>query len=183
MADPNVEFDPDSDEPPLLEFLRDYWQGKRGARAMPGRQDIRPSDMKAQLPHILLADVIADGADFRYRLVGGELQRYFKSNPSGKLMSEALMPFGTETVRRTIETYATVVTRRAPLRIFGTGALYDQAAKYFDALLTPLSDDGVSVNMILGTFAFAWDVKAVKAMPGIMEPDEVALARALYGQK
>ena len=183
MTDSRAEYDPDIEEPGQLEFLRDYWQRQRGAAAMPRRQDIRPSDMKAHLPHILLADVIAGGEDFRYRLVGGELQRYFKSNPTGQLMSEALMPFGRETVRRTIETYATVVTRREPLRIYGTGALYDQAAKYFDALLTPLSDDGQDVNMVLGTFVFGWDLKAVKAFPGLMEPDEVALARALYGQK
>jgi len=183
MADPDVEFDPDMDEPPLLEFLREYWQKQRGAAAMPRRQDIRPSDMKAQLPHILLADVIAGGEDFRYRLIGGELQRYFKSNPSGRLMSEALLPFGADTIRRTIGTYGEVVRRRVPLRVFGTGALYDQAAKSFDALLTPLSDDGETVNMVLGTFVFAWDAKAVTAFPGVLEPDEVALAKALYGQK
>ena len=156
MGDSDVEIDPDKDEPALLSFLRDYWQDLRGTREMPSRRDVAPSTMKTRLPHILLADVIEQGWDFRYRLVGGELQRYFHGNPTGKLMSEALSPFGPDTVRRTIETYAHVVARRAPMRIRGAGSLYAQNAKLFDAVLAPLSDDGLRVNMILGTFLFEW---------------------------
>ena len=180
---PQVTYDPDLDEPAALEFLREYWQRQRGAGLMPRRQDIAPAQMKAHLPNILLADVVLGGEDFRYRVVGSELQRYFKANPTGKLMSEALIPFGADTTKRTLETYRTVLARRGPLRIRGAGALYDQTAKFFDALLTPLSDDGAEPNMILGTFVFGWDFEIAKAIPGIVEPDEVALARALYAVK
>ena len=148
---------------------------------MPSRRDIVPAKMKARLPHILLVDVVEQGWDFRYRLVGGELQRYFRSNPTGKLMSEALAPFGLDTVQRTIETYARVVARRAPLRVRGTGSLYAQNAKLFDALLAPLSDDGIRVNMILGTFQFEWHIGAARAT--VAEPDEAALAHALTAGK
>jgi hypothetical protein len=183
MEPQDVEIDPDKAEPALLSFLRDYWQDLRGAREMPSRRDIAPSAMKARLPHILLADVIEQGWDFRYRLVGGELQRYFQGNPTGKLMSEALSPFGADTVRRTIETYACVVARRAPVRIRGTGSLYAQNAKLFDALLAPLSDDGTRVSMILGTFLFEWDIRATRTPVVIAEPDEAAFARALVAGK
>jgi hypothetical protein len=181
MGNSDVEIDPDRDEPELLSFLRDYWQDLRGPREMPSRRDIAPAAMKARLPHILLADVVEQGWDFRYRLIGGELQRYFHGNPTGKLMSEALAPFGPDTVRRTIETYAQVVARRTPMRIRGAGSLYAQNAKRFDALLTPLSDDGLRVNMVLGTFLFEWDARAVRAP--IVEPDEAALANALAARK
>lgn len=183
MSDFDVQYDPDMAEPALLTFVRDYWQKQRGAEAMPRRQDIAPSHIRSRLPHILLADVIDGGMDFRYRVVGGELQRYFKGNPTGRLMSEALLPFGAQTTTRTIQTYATVVARRAPLRIRGTGAIYAQSAKTFDALLAPLSDDGTAPNMILGTFQFVWDFVAAGVTPGLVEPDEVALARALYADK
>jgi hypothetical protein len=176
-------FDPDLDEPAPLEFLREYWQRQRGQGAMPRRQDISPAQMKTHLPNILLVDVVLGGEDFRYRVVGSELQRYFKSNPTAKLMTEALIPFGADTTKRTLETYRTVLARRAPLRVRGAGELYDQTAKYFDALLTPLSDDGVEANMILGSFVFGWDFEVAQALPGIVEPDEVALARALYAGK
>src|SRR5882762_7230166 len=124
MTDSDVEYDPDAAEPPILTFVRSYWQRQRGDSTMPRRQDISPSHMKAHLPHILLADLVGNGEDFRYRLIGSELQRYFRGNPTGKLMSEALAPFGAETVTRTIQTYAAVLARGAPLRIRGTGELY-----------------------------------------------------------
>lgn len=183
MTHPDVEFDPDRPEPAALAFVRAYWQRQRGTATMPRRKDISPADMRAYLRHVLLADVIDGGADFRYRVVGTELQRYFKGNPTGKLMSEALAAFGPDTVRRTIQTYASAVAHRAPLRIRGAGVLYGQSAKLFDAVLTPLSDDGETPNMILGTFEFMWDFAALNRANVYIEPDEAALARALASDK
>ncbi|HEX3652147.1 MAG TPA: PAS domain-containing protein [Rhizomicrobium sp.] len=162
MADlppPNVEIDRDTDWPGNLSFIRDYWLDKRGARTMPSRDDIHPAQLKPWLPHLLLADVIEGGADFRYRLVGTELRRFFRAEPSTKYMSEALAPFGAETVQATLDSYRAVVGRRAPMRLTGAGSWYGQDLKLFDALLAPLSDDDARVNMILGTFVFEWDVK------------------------
>ena len=94
MTDTDIEFDPAIREPSQLAFIRDYWQSQRGTAAMPRRRDVTPADMKAYLPHILLADVVRGGEDFRYRVVGSQLQRYFSGNPTGMLMSDALMVFG-----------------------------------------------------------------------------------------
>jgi hypothetical protein len=179
MPDSDIAFDPAVREPPQLTFVRNYWQTQRGTLAMPRRSDIAPSDMKAYLPNILLADVVRGGEDFRYRVVGSQLQRYFSGNPTGMLMSDALTVFGVETVERTIQVYRRVVERRVPLRIRGAGSIYAQHAKLFDALLTPLSDDGENVNMVLGTFVFEWDFHAAQNSRRIVEPDEAALAKAL----
>lgn len=154
---PTFEIDPAVAEPEVLTFVRDYWHRQRGTRAMPRRADITPSHMKPHLRHILLADVIGDGKDFRYRLVGSELQRSFAGNPTGKLMSETLAAFGEDTVSQTIGMYRLVVERKAPLRVRAAGALFDQGPKVVDAVLTPLSDDGARTNMIFGTFVFLWD--------------------------
>jgi hypothetical protein len=153
----NVEIDRAADWPAPLALIRDYWQHKRGARTMPSRDDISPAELKAQLPHILLADVVNGGADFRYRLVGTELRQFFLFEPSGKLMSEVIAPFGQATVAATLAAYRAVIERRAPLRLTGSGSWYGQHPKYFDAFLAPLSEDGKVVNMILGTFMFVWD--------------------------
>jgi len=178
VAELRVEYDPDDGEPRLLGFVRHYWENRCREGGMPRRQDIAPADMRKHLRHILLADVIDGGQDFRYRLVGSELQRYFAGNPTGRLMSDALAPFGPETVSRTITTYRSVVQRKKPMRIRGSGALYNQDAKTFDALLTPLSDDGDAANMIFGTFLFEWDHSA--AVPKFQsEPDVASLKRAL----
>ena len=159
LPPPNVEIDRDTDWPENLSFIRDYWRDRRGSRSMPGRNDISPAQLKAHLPYLLLADVIDGGADFRYRLVGTELRQFFRAEPSAKRMSEALAPFGAETVEATLMSYRAVVERRAPMRLTGAGSWYGQEFKLFDALLAPLSDDDTSVNMILGTFVFVWDEK------------------------
>ncbi len=161
MTDSDIEFDPAFREPPMLAFVRDYWHTQRGAAIMPRRRDVAPADMKAYLPNILLTDVVRGGEDFRYRVVGSQLQRYFSGNPTGMLMSDALTAYSApETAARTIEVYRKVIARRTPLRIRGAGSIYSQQAKLFDALLTPLSDDGESANMVLGTFTFEWDFGA-----------------------
>jgi hypothetical protein len=153
----DVEIDRTTDWPEILSFVRDYWHGKRGARTMPCRSDISPSQLKSQLPHVLLADTIDGGVNFRYRLVGTKLRPFFHSEPSGKLMSEALAPFGEATVHATLDIYRGVIERGVPMRITGSGSLFGQDPKFFDAWLAPLSDDGVTTNMILGTFIFVWD--------------------------
>lgn len=160
MGGPSVEINPSTPEPNLLTFIRNYWDKQRGSRRMPSRMDIMPWDMKAHVPHVLLADVIDGGRDFRYRLVGTQLQNYFSGNPTGKLMSEALASFGADSIQRTIQTYAKVALEKKPMRVRGAGAIYAQTAKFFDAILTPLSDDGQTVNIIFGAFVFEWDRKA-----------------------
>jgi hypothetical protein len=179
MARPDIELDPIAEEPPMLAFVRDYWWRQRGDRAMPRREDISPADMKAHLPHIILADVIDKGADFRYRLVGGQSQRFFAGNPTGRLMSEALAAFGSDTVEATLAAYRATVERRAPLRVRSTGAYFAQGAKLCDALLTPLSDDGVAVNMIFGAFTFIWNNDVQQAISRGADMGEADLARAL----
>ena len=141
----------------MLASVRDYWSKKCGARAMPARQDISPAQLKAQLPHILLIDVVEGGADFRYRLIGTYLRQFFPVDPVGRLMSEVIAPFGASSVQATLEAYRGVMRKRAPVRISGSGAWYAQSPKYFDAILAPLSDDGEAVNMIFGAFLFEWD--------------------------
>jgi hypothetical protein len=159
---PKVEYQPPSDEPPLVAAMRAYWTRKRGERALPRRQDIVPAEIKEWLPSVLLVDAIEGGADFRYRLVGLRLHQFFPTVPTGKLMTEALTPFGKDTIEITLKTYRSVMTLREPLRIKGDGAWYGQEPKYFEAILTPLSDDGVNVNMIFGAFDFMWDLAGLK---------------------
>lgn len=156
-APPKLEIDREADWPSVLSFVHAYWQSKCGARRMPARNDISPVQLKLQLPHIMLVDVVDDGADFRYRLVGTQLRESFLEEPSGRLMSEVMAPHGEVTVRETLQSYRSVVARRAPMRLTGSGAWYGQDPKLFDAFLAPLSDDGATVNMILGTFVFEWD--------------------------
>ncbi len=155
---PRVQVDGDAVWPASLALVRDYWTAKRGERAMPSRADLSPADIKSQLPSILLVDAINAGEDFRYRLVGTQLTPFFKANATGQLMSDVIAPFGQDTLDETLKFYRAVLKRRVPMRLTGSGSIYGQDPKHFDAYLAPLSNDGTTVNMILGTFVFVWDI-------------------------
>lgn len=137
-----------------LAAIHSYWQSKLNGRRMPSRADIVPAELTSHLPQILLADVLDGGRDFRYRLLGTRLTRYFPQSATGKTFTEALAPFGSLTVSGTISVYRTIVNERQSALITGPGGYYHQDAKTFEAILMPLSDDDSVVNMIFGAFEF-----------------------------
>ena len=153
-ADVFVEFGPRSFTRFELASIHNYWVSKLKGRRMPSRADIIPAELTPQLPQILLADVLEDGNDFRYRLVGTRLTRYFPIGATGKTFTEALAPFGAATVAGTIAVYRSIVNERQAALIKGPGEYYHQDAKTFEAVLMPLSDDDVHVTMIFGAFEF-----------------------------
>jgi|SRR5882724_11604793 len=137
-----------------LAAIHSYWESKRRGRQMASRRDIVPAELAPHLPQILLADVLEDGDDFRYRLLGTRLTRYFPEGATDKTFTKALAPFGAATVAGTISVYRTVVKARQPALIKGPGEYYHQDAKTFEAVLMPLSDDDLHVTMIFGAFEF-----------------------------
>jgi hypothetical protein len=153
-SDVTIEFGPRSFTRFELAAIHNYWESKLRGRRMPSRADIVPAELKAELPHILLADVLEDGQDFRYRVLGTRLTRYFPERATGKTFTDALAPFGAATVAGTISVYRSIVREREPVLIKGPGEYYHQDAKTFEAVLMPLSDDELRVTMIFGAFEF-----------------------------
>ncbi|MBU6443948.1 MAG: PAS domain-containing protein [Alphaproteobacteria bacterium] len=156
MAQPRAAFqaqsNPETLAEPALAFLLDYWRAKRGSREMPARRDIRPAELKKYLDSIVMIDVLG-GGDFRYRLVGTTITRYFLVDPTGKRVAEAWAPAGEDAVMRVTTNLSAVVAGRVPVRLWGqidwTGIGED-----FDALYLPFSDDGERVTLILNLFTF-----------------------------
>jgi hypothetical protein len=69
---------------PILLGLYEYWKRKRGARRMPSRRDIDPTELLASaLPYIAIAEFIEGGTRVRLRLAGSELERAFGRNLTG----------------------------------------------------------------------------------------------------
>lgn len=77
---------------PRLRSGYDYWNAKRGQRAMPGRADLDPAEIKPLLPHVVLMDVLHNSVfgplDFRYRLIGTIVDAHSSGRFTGMLMSE-----------------------------------------------------------------------------------------------
>lgn len=156
MADPTA--DPIAD--PLLRQLYDYWQKKRGNRAMPSRADIDPAELRAVLPHLMLTDIVDGGRRFRYRLVGTAVAESFGKNMTGMHIDELM----TGTYRQFIEgLYRDIVEKKRPVYSESTYFSHQSAQMWAQRLMLPLSDDGVTVNMVLSgqTFRFGSPLKTM----------------------
>jgi hypothetical protein len=119
--------------------LLDWWQAKRGARAMPARAELDPGELKAILPNLLLIDVSAApagaGHSFTCRLAGTEIDSRFGVPLTGRSLDQA--PFGD--ARAAIrQEYETAVAQRRPIFCSHSVVVGGRYVEY-DRLAVPLS--------------------------------------------
>ena len=122
-----------------------YWDVKRGARRMPGRPDIDPTEMRDLLPHLALLDVT--GAGFRYRLVGTRVAEDLGRDMTGAVFGIYAkgMSFGDAVVAL----FDDVRIRARPQFSTGEYRSPQGAVHWVSRLLLPLGADGNTVDMIL----------------------------------
>jgi hypothetical protein len=150
----DYEIDPQHLTHPVLSFLKTYWDGKRGARAMPTRADIKPADMKEHLGWIVLLDALPDFSDFRFRTIGTRVTQYFLADSTGKTLSEAFGQYGDTVVSGVLAVHRRAAEGKVAVRAHGGAGWLGRSFLDFDALFLPLSDDGAVANMLLGAFTF-----------------------------
>lgn len=163
-----VDVSPSRIEHPTLAAVFDYWNGKRGARPMPARADINPPDLREHLGWIILLDVLPDLSDFRYRLIGTKVARYFGGDSTGQTVSEAFKPFGAGAVKGVLAIHRKTARDCVPVVAHGEAAWLAEGYDNFATIYLPLSDDGKVCNMILSAFVF--DYAAVRAASESMLP-------------
>ena len=139
---------------PALVFLKDYWDQKRGTRAMPSRADIKPAEMKQHLAWVVLVDVVPDFTDFRYRTIGTRVTGYFAPDSTGKLVSEAFRSHGEAVVNAMLAPYRKASRDKVIVHAWGAADWIGKAFLDFESLYLPLSDDGVTANMVLSAVTF-----------------------------
>jgi len=142
-----------------LQPIYAYWLEKRGARPMPRRADLDPTEVPRRLlPGITLVDVVPDPRRYVYRLVGTMEVEVRGYDPTGKSVGEAY--FG-ENAEDATECYDRVVETRAP--VLDPLPFLERRRGYrgAESLFLPLSNDGITVNMIMVFF----DPDAVVKLP------------------
>lgn len=139
---------------PTLRALRAYWDLKRGNRRMPSRGDIRPAEIRQHLPWIVMVDVLPGFVNFRYRLIGTLVTRYFSTDPTGKTITDAWASQGEEGVEGVLSILRLVAKNGLVLRLYGEAGWNTIGLEEFECLYLPLSDDGENVNVILNVFVF-----------------------------
>ncbi|WP_366657526.1 PAS domain-containing protein [Fodinicurvata sp. EGI_FJ10296] len=133
---------------PLAAGLR-YWLSKRSADGQPPRrQDIDPIEIPSVLPYIELTDVIDEGADLRFRLVGTHLVDIDSVNPTGQYLSNF---FQVPSYRRyQFQLYRHVIENRVPLYSRSVMPLVESNSIFrTERLYCPLVDDRGIVDCII----------------------------------
>jgi hypothetical protein len=161
------EIDPQTLQNPVLAFLKNYWDLKRGGRKMPTRADIKPADMKEHLGWVILLDVLPDFQDFRYRTIGTRVTQYFLADSTGRTLREAFGAYGDAAVNGVMAVHRKAAQDQVVVRAYGGAGWLGRSFLDFDALFLPLSDDGVTANMVLSAFTFdIAQLLQVRADPG-----------------
>jgi hypothetical protein len=138
--------------PQIPQFLR-CWRKASGDRATPRRADIDPSDIPPEiLPNILLTEALDGGARHRYRLVGTEITAASRRSLTGSIVGEAIPNPAYRAY--VLGLYETVMTLRRPLFSVSNFAHPDLHNIVTQRMMCPLSEDGVSVNMIISCQVF-----------------------------
>lgn len=142
--------------PELVELYR-YWADKRRERRMPARADIDPTELPGRLwEHLMLMDVVreADALDFRYRVVGGEIEREIGRSVTGA--SAAAVTGGWGAYGRFLnEIYSEVATTGRPSYVENIFLPRGRRLPTLTRrLLLPLSAGGTQVDMVLSGHFF-----------------------------
>jgi len=127
----------------------EYWNSCRGARAMPSRSDLKPTEMRKFTEHVGLVEVRheTDGqAGYFIRRAGGKWEEVF-GPMTGRYIQEFLPP---QIEMRWREALGAVCESKAPVRI--TTRIQFQQKNWLKAelFIAPLGEEEIS--MLLTTF-------------------------------
>ena len=139
---------------PKHEILRQvfaYWLKKKGKRMAPSRDDIDPSEIKALLPYVGLAEVQRDPLRFRYRLVGTEVIAGYGRELTGSYLDEVDLDAHQHQI---LDEYRRVVEKCEPICTSWEYTRDDGRHICYERLALPLSSDGKTVDMLFGGAVF-----------------------------
>ena len=128
----------------LVGKLLSYWEEKRGSRPHPALHDIDPEEIPELWPSCFILDV-ANYRDFPYfHYLGPQLARYSGIFLSGRYDWPRTL------LKKSVCHYKEALERRTPVLLEDELTQYDNRKLLFRSILLPLSDDGDTINYLLG---------------------------------
>lgn len=128
-----------------------FWQELAGSRRFPSRAAVTQEAAGDLWDHMFMVEVTAVPADYRFVMAGSVLQTALGRDPTGVKVSEAL-PGGMGT--RTLFLHQAAVGLKGPVDDAAKWTRADGTEILYRSILLPLSDDGETVNALLGAFSF-----------------------------
>ena len=153
MIEPAIEVLDGPDHEHAVTLLA-YWDGKRGSNDIADRAHIDPHELRPLLPHLVIADAVNDGEDFRIRLYGTGLVRLMGEERTGMLMSELGDAEETDLRHRIRQAWLglnqVVFRERRPVCVRSAMLAEDRRHTTIEGISVPLSNGGPDVAQILG---------------------------------
>ncbi|MBI3506133.1 MAG: PAS domain-containing protein [Proteobacteria bacterium] len=122
--------------------LFDWWDTRRGARALPTRRDFFAEELVSWWPDLVFYDVERDGgaSRFRFRVHGDNAAVADGGNFTGRFLDEVLPP---ESANQILHCYAAVLSTKLPLYSRSHRFSRDGHNIGFERLLLPFGDGEV----------------------------------------
>jgi hypothetical protein len=132
---------------PEIRAFYDYWDGKRGGRAMPSRAELDPVDIPRLLRHVFLIDVPPASGALRYRVFGTALAEMFRRDLTGLEVGAGSQP---EHLPGIVARYARILEDSVPF--FHRDRMRECANDFtsVERIILPLSHDGARVDQLIG---------------------------------
>lgn len=144
-----------------LRAFHDYWVALPSRNGLPSRSHIDPAAICSLLKWLFMIDVEQQPPDprYRYRLAGTEVVRLYGLELTGMTVEEAFPAQAEELIAG----YSNVVACRTPMLCRYRLPVLGHHYRFVEQLTCPLSEDGRTVNMLVGVVApCSW--KASKAL-------------------
>lgn len=141
---------------PRLDGLYRYWLRKRGERTMPPRRDMLPEEMREFLGYIVLIDVTSPPRRFRFRLVGTEISNAYGRDLTGLYVDDITTSSYRDML---VAQYGRAVDTAAPVLHRLRFVEWPGRTHELVRLTLPLSDDGRTVNILMGISSFGDELK------------------------
>jgi len=145
----------DHPQHPEIITFSNYLRRLAGSRPMADRADINPADILPFLPHLMILDVIDEGADFRVRVFGTGLVSLICEERTGLLASE----FGLKSTiyvdlaeirARWLQLFGRVYNEARPVNFKAPTTSIDRSYMHYHGMFAPLTKGSEEVSQIIG---------------------------------
>jgi len=134
-----------------IRLVYEYWLSLAGANGLAARQDFDPLAVRSALSHTMLVNVQPDG-HLSYRLMGTAIVEKIGRDSTGKSLQGCYVGDDWDEVA---ETYRQVIQTRRPVFYTSLFRARDDHQQYrYQRLLCPMTQDGSSVDLLLGALSF-----------------------------
>jgi len=130
----------------LIAGLEKHWNGVRGTRAMPRRDEIDPVDLVPWLPYVSVTELHYDPFRVRYRVVGTEVARIVGEDFSNRWLDDT--GWGEASIALNRMLYGRVAESRAPSFGLSTVMWHGKPDHVFQWVLFPLGDGDVVTHCL-----------------------------------